>query len=380
MPVLRPLLIATALGTLSLASQAFERVDGGTLGSFNWIAQSTLVAATSTGSGATADPLFWPNYGQHSGVVGLLMDFTAASGDEFVCSGSLLSDRVSILTAAHCVTDGSGALNQPMSTTVFFYGGPNVDTQIYGKPAGVVTLGVSNIFVNPLYTGAVIDDNDVAVLRLSNSAPSFAQSYGLYNGPLEGLSFNVAGYGRRGSSGNTGDTLGTGVLRQGNNSYDYAWGDEAFGGAFTAELGPMNLIGQSWVSDFDNGLAANDAGCRVVGAIVGITGTRYCNLGVGSSEAGTAGGDSGGPQFIGGQIASVTSYGLTFIGLGDVDCLDDPTCQLNATFGEFSGYAPVYHNLAFIQGALAVPEASRSAMLLLGLAAVGVATRKRRAG
>lgn len=378
MPRLRHLLIACALGASALGSQAFERVDAGNFGSFSWIAQSTLVAATSTGTGAGADPLFWPNYSQHSGVVGLLMDFTAASGDEFVCSGSLLADRVSILTAAHCVTDGSGGLNQPMSTTVFFYGGANVDTVVYNQPAGVVTLGVSSIFVNPLYTGAVIDDNDVAVLRLNGAAPSFAQSYGLYTGPLEGQSFNVAGYGRRGTSGNTGDTLGTGVLRQGNNTYDYAWGDAAFGGAFTAELGPMDLIGQSWISDFDNGLAANDTGCRVVGAIVGITGTRYCNLGLGASEVGTAGGDSGGPQFIDGQIASVTSYGLTFIGLGDVDCLDEATCQLNTTFGEFSGFAPVYHNLAFIQGALAVPEASRSAMLLLGLAAVGVAVRKRR--
>lgn len=380
MPGLRPLLIAIAIGAFSPGSQAFERLDGGTFGNFSWIARSTLVAATSTGTGAGADPLFWPNYSQHSGVVGLLMDFTAASGDEFVCSGSLLSDRVSILTAAHCVTDGSGSLNQPMSTTVFFYGGTNVDAQVYSRPVGTVTLGVSSISVNPLYTGAVIDDNDVAVLRLNSAAPSFAQSYGLYSGPLDGLNFNVAGYGRRGTSGNTGDTLGTGVLRQGNNTFDYAWGDAAFGGAFAAELGPMDLIGQSWVSDFDNGLAANDTGCRVVGAIVGITGTRYCNLGLGASEVSTAGGDSGGPQFIGGQIASVTSYGLTFIGLGDVDCLDQATCQLNATFGEFSGYAPVYHNLGFIQGVMAVPEASRSAMLLLGLAAVGVAARKRRDG
>lgn len=378
MPHLRPLLIAFAMGTASLGSQAFERIDAGTLGGFNWIAQSTLVAATSTGTGAGADPLFWPDYGLHAGVVGLLMDFTAAAGDEFVCSGSLLADRVSILTAAHCVTDGSGALNQPMATTVYFYGGNQVDTQIYSQPAGVVTLGVSSIFVNPLYTGAVIDDNDVAVLRLNAAAPSFAQAYELYNGPLEGQSFNVAGYGRRGTSGDTGDTLGAGVLRQGHNRYDYSWGDAAFGGAFTAELGPLDLIGHSWVSDFDNGLAANDAGCRVVGAITGLTGARYCDLGVGAGEVGTAGGDSGGPQFIGGQIASVTSYGLTFVGLGDVDCLDQPSCQLNTTFGEFSGFAPVYHNLAFIQGALAVPEPSRSAMLLLGLAAVGVAARRRR--
>lgn len=375
---LRPLLISLALGSASLASQAYERVDTGSFGSFNWLAQSTLVAATSTGTGSNADPQFWPNYGLMSGVVGLLMDFTAAAGDEFVCSGSLLPDRVSILTAAHCVTDSSPTLAQPMATTVFFYGGPNVDTQVYNKPAGVVTSAVSGIFVNPLYTGAVIDDNDVAVLRMGNAAPSFAQSYNLYNGTLEGQVFSIAGYGQRGTSGTGGATLGAGVLRQGNNRFDYSWGDAAFGGAFTAELGPLDLIGHSWVSDFDSGLAANDTGCLVVSAITGLTGSRYCNLGVGAREVSTAGGDSGGPQFIGGQIAAVASYGLTFIGLGDVDCLDNPTCKLNSTFGEFNGFAPVYHNLAFIQASLlAVPEASRSAMLLLGLAAIGLAVRRR---
>lgn len=376
---LRPLLFAIALGSSPLASQAYERVDSGSFGSFNWLAQSTLVAATSTGTGASGDPLFWPNYSQLSGVVGLLMDFTAAAGDEFVCSGSLLPDRVSILTAAHCVTDGSPSLAQPMSTTVFFYGGTNVDAQVYSKPAGVVTSAVSSIFVNPQYTGAVIDDNDVAVLRLGSAAPSFAQSYSLYNGALEGQVFNVAGYGLRGTSGTSGATLSTGVLRQGQNRFDYRWGDAAFGGAFTAELGPMDLIGDSWVSDFDSGLAANDTGCLVVGAITGLSGSRYCNLGVGAREVSTAGGDSGGPQFIGGQIAAVASYGLTFIGLGDVDCLDDPTCKLNSTFGEFNGFAPVYNNLAFIESnLLAVPEASRSTMLLLGLATMGLVVRRRR--
>ncbi len=373
----RDLLFTLVAASLALQSQAIERVDSGSIGTFAWIAQSTVVAATSTATGGSADPLFWPNYSQHSGVLGLRMDFTPAAGDEFVCSGSLMADRISVLTAAHCVTDQSGVLNLPMSTTAYFYGGPNVDAQVYGLPGGVVTVGVSSIFVNPQYTGAVIDDNDVAVLRLSSAAPPFAQSYGLYTGPLEGQVFNVAGYGRRGTSGSTGATLGTGVLRQGNNRFEYAFGDAAFAGAFTAELGPLDLIGHSWVSDFDSGLAANDTSCLVVGTIAGLTGSRYCNLGVGASEVGTAGGDSGGPQFIGGQVASVTSYSLTFVGLGDVDCLTQATCQLNSTFGEYNGFAPVYHNLAFIQGALAVPEAGSRAMLLLGLAAVGVAVRRR---
>ena len=54
--------------------------------------------------------------------------------------------------------------------------------------------------------------------------------------------------------------------------------------------------------------AARDASGLPV-ADFGLGGLKYNNLGGGAPDVGTAGGDSGGPQFIGGR-SSFTSYGL----------------------------------------------------------------------
>ena len=54
-------------------------------------------------------------------------------------------------------------------------------------------------------------------------------------------------------------------------------------------------------SDFDDGTAAHDA----FGLFFGLNG-----LGQGADEVSTSSGDSGGPSFINGQIAGVTSFGI----------------------------------------------------------------------
>ena len=138
----------------------------------------------------------------HSGVVGMFMNYNPATPTSgFVCSGTLLADRNSILTAAHCVSDGFGTAG-PASTTVVFQpsGGLPVNSFIYANPAAppvgnpaATAIAVSQIFVNPGYTGQVIDQNDIAVLRLAAPAPVWASSYGIYGGNLNGTDFNVAG-------------------------------------------------------------------------------------------------------------------------------------------------------------------------------------------
>lgn len=339
----------------------------------------------------------------------MLMDYGFDSDGRalrFVCSGSLLSDRRSIATAAHCVSDGAGTSN-PLSTTVFFYDGTDTNASIYaaGTP-GVTTRQVQTYYVNNGYTGQVIDQNDIAVLRLSEVAPAFANSYELHTGDLTGQDFNVAGYGLRSAVGGAeGYTLagagqGTGRLRQGDNRYDFRLGDEAFAGFWSQpnpnRPGSTNFFGtasieNSYLSDFDNGLAANDASCRIASATVPVIAdrARFCDTGRGAREASIAGGDSGGPGFIDGRLASINSYGLTFgQSFGDVKCTPAPTPTnpnavncLDGSWGELAGYVPVSIHSAFIDYAINdVPEPSTWAQLLLGFGVLGFAARRRRTG
>ena len=102
--------------------------------------------------------------------------------------------------------------------------------------------------------------------------------------------------------------------------------------------------------------------------------TLGCDGWRGATEVGVAGGDSGGPQFVDGKVASVTSYGLSFgTDYGDIDNL------LNSTWGEFSGYVPVYIHQDWIESTLAaIPEPQTWAMMIVGFGAVGFAARRQR--
>jgi hypothetical protein len=94
---------------------------------------------------------------------------------------------------------------------------------------------------------------------------------------------------------------------------------------------------------------------------------------LGAREVGIAPGDSGGPAFIDGRLASVNSYGLTFGNdFGDVDLI------LNSSWGEYSGYVPIYLHADWIRGIQAsVPEPESWALMILGFGFVGGALRRR---
>lgn len=374
-------LTAMVLGLLTIGSANVAQasyLQTGSYGNLNWTAQSTIVGQTSTGTIASGgSPTYLAPMPQYNGVVSLIMNYSNGS---FICSGTLMSDRKSILTAAHCVAGASGT---PLSTTAYFYGGSNPETIVNSSPLSSA-VAVSNYYVNPFYTGSVIDQNDIAVLTLASEAPAFANSYGLYGGSdLTGNDFNVAGYGRRSDAGgNVGANLGTGRLRQGDNRYDFRLGDSDFFGikpyTWSSILGePTAQIAYTYLSDFDNGNPDNDLSCNIATYAFGIgPSAKYCNSGRGATEVSVAGGDSGGPQFIGGLVSSVTSFGLTFkSGWGDVDD------NLNSSFGEFNGFVPVSIHTNFIHNAmngyLSVPEPDSLALIGLGLFGVMFARRRK---
>jgi len=368
---------AAAAALLPLAARAqtladlasYKAVSDGGVG--NFVATPDVVGQTSTATVAGGgNPIYLATQPKYSGVVALIMDEGAAG--KFICSGALLSDRRSILTAGHCVSGGAGTAN-PISTTAYFWD-QSSDIVVPQNPIATA-VSVSNYYVDGLYTGQVIDQNDIAVLRLADAAPAFATAYDVYTGDLQGQEYNIAGYGLRsdtgGSVGATPAVTGTGRLRQGDNTYQFAFGDPDFGGFWDGFFGTAD-VSNVWVSDFDNGLAANDTSCKIAAAL-GLGGAKYCDTGLGALEVSTAPGDSGGPEFINGQIASVTSFGLSFgTGFGDVDG------KLNDSFGEFNGFVPTAIHQDLIAHAMAAPEPGTWAMLIMGFGSIGLAMRRRR--
>ena len=346
-------------------------------------ATSDVLAPSNTIGGGNA--IYKPSANK-SGTVALIMEYS--NGDRFICSGSVMADGRSIATAAHCVSDGAGTAN-PVKTTVHFYNG-NPDERAV-NPGASETRSVTAYFVHPEYTGEVIDQNDIAILRINKEAPASAQRYDLFTtNDLTGTQFNVAGYGTRSTTGgNNGNTppfgARTGYLREGDNIYDYAWGDSRFQDFFTTRDTTGQFAGQnffgfaevefSFISDFDNGLQAQDQSRRIANAIgLGPIGNTLfpINFGVGAREVGIAGGDSGGPGFVDGKLATINSYGLTFgTNFGDFGG------GLNSGWGEFSGYVPVFIHTDFI-ATTAVPEPASWAMLIMGFGLTGATMRRRR--
>ena len=363
------------------------RVQSGSRNGISWTAASRIIGQLPTsdvlppinavGGGS---PIYKPSSNK-SGVVALI---TETSEGLFICSGSLLGGGRHIATAAHCVAGTNGQLNAIRTTAYFFNGDPDSRTPFQ---ANGVAKDVSHFFIHPEYTGEVIDQNDIAVLRLHSVAPQEFERYDLFTpSDLTGAVFNVAGYGARstvgGDQGTAGDAAArTGYLREGDNRYDYAWGDPRFQGFFTDVIGGENFFGTaevqfSFVSDFDNGTADQDAARRIGNALgLGPIGDQFfADTGLGLREAAVAGGDSGGPGFINGQLASINSYGLSF-GTAFGDLLPG----LNTSFGEFSGYVPVFIHEDFITASTAIPEPSSWAMLIAGFGLCGASLRRRRA-
>jgi PEP-CTERM motif/Trypsin len=369
-------------GVSGSTASSFDRSKSGGNSKIQWMARSLMVGQTTTlFPNVVPGSPYAPSRPGKDGLGFLEINFPGL-GTGF-CSGSLMPDGRSIITAAHCVSFGDG-VPAADGGNVYFYkgaGDPFYDLNYDAANPDFARLQIESIYVAPDYTGDVLDQNDVAIIRLADVAPDWATRYQLaaLQDPT-GIDFTVAGFGNNGPDGTVGAFGGTfGRLREGDNRFEYRLGDGDFGTFWSDTFGePFAQIEHSWVSDFDRtGDASVDASCIVATALVGLGASgKFCDLGRGAREVGVAGGDSGGPQFVDGRIVAVTSYGLTFFTPGGD--FDD---ALNSSFGEFSGYAPLWLNRSWIEryvpGAF-VPEPDTWAMLIAGFGLVGFAARRRR--
>jgi hypothetical protein len=228
-------------------------------------------------------------------------------------SGVLLWTNTQILTAAHLFTDAQG--RQIVNS---------VDIQ-FNTSAGVVTLTSTQIFIHPAYTGDGLLGGDLAIVNLPSVAPNNIQGYQLYTGTDElNKTFDLVGYGY-GGQGGTPNNADSGIKRRGQNRY------EMLGVGLKAPFGTSTS--DVLVYDFDSGQAANDT----LGVYFGLY-----NNGLGSAEASSTFGDSGGPSFINGRIAGIVMGGVTGL-------TTDAVPGTNASFGELAFDTRVSSYVSWIQ-------------------------------
>ncbi len=239
--------------------------------------------------------------------------------EEAECSGSLLTGGWYILTAAHCLNDGGVEVPKGTKFTVTFK-----------LPVGEVSIPASEYYIHPGWTGYESEvGNDIAVLRLRRRAPNTAEQYAINRDKNEvGKVFTKVGYGYIGTGaiGQDEDSNSDEKRYAGQNRYDGTI--DLLKNATESDMSEL-VLGSQLIFDFDDGSAAHDT-----------LGRHFPNLvdrGLGKDEIATASGDSGGPSFIDGKIAGISSWGFSDRGffktnIGDIDSIDD-----NGSFGEISG-------------------------------------------
>jgi hypothetical protein len=235
------------------------------------------------------------------------------------CSGVLLQGGEYVLASGHCAEAAGGQV---------FLGD------------GTISATVAETVFAPGFSGATAE-SDLSLSRLSVPVSGVA-GYARAPTPSLPTAIVLAGYGLAGSGG-SGATVAGGVLRFGRNDYEQLLADDA------TSTPPAIYNGSVAGFDFDDGSAGLN---------------RFGSLGQGTSEAGLAGGDSGGPSFalLQGQWQIV----------GIHVAVDD---QLGYGFGGVSYDILVGPFAEWIAQVTSVPEPSIAAMWVLGVALLAASSR-----
>ena len=258
------------------------------------------------------------------------------------CSGVAIAPTV-ILTAAHCVT---GAAN--VASAFFTDSGANS-----------ASFGVSSYLVHPGFTGDTLTQVDLAIVYLTSPLAAWVSIYELYANTDEvGQIYQVAGWGARASGGAAQGSAGafSTALRVGNNLWDATFAP------FAPFLPNQPAVPRNdvLVADFDDGTAPHN-GWVVHFPLLGLT-----NAGV-ANEVTFAPGDSGGPSFLAGRVAGITSFSATF---------DSP---VRGAFGEFNAATRISSHIVWINqnaGTTQVPEPSTFGMAALAGYLIWAARRR----
>jgi V8-like Glu-specific endopeptidase len=328
----------------------------------------------------------------YSGVGSIFVAYesTATSGFGSLCTASMIRSNTA-LTAAHCIYDYDEAGNYDPVKEVFLIM-PSFGDLLASTPATTVFSAIDWAY-NPGYDkidldgsitgtigthyGDIVSGYDTGLLKLGVDVVGH-QIYDLFLGnPLQ--QYTEVGTGTIGIGFGTYSGVPQDYLKRvGSNIFEF-YGDEVFSDVSHGVV----------LSDFDDGTATHDVFGRVFGAT---------QLGV-TDEASSSVGDSGGPEFIDGKIAAVTSFGITggvFQGYcGGTDAIDPyrysddgsaitnaPTTDLslctNSSYGELNGNTLVSYNMAFIRSYLgAVPEPATWAQMIAGFGLLGGVMRRK---
>jgi secreted trypsin-like serine protease len=308
-----------------------------------------------------------PNIGGiFSGVVSINIRY---DGQSYICSGTLVSSR-DVVTAGHCLdTSGKGTLIDLKK--------PGSDVRVVFNDGGNVTslITADGVSMNPDYGGFGVCpfaymtefcvNDDIAVIHLSQPAPTTATIYSIYSGAIStGQLATLVGYGTSGT-GVTGYTVSPSftIKRSGENRMDlFDLDDEALFASGPAEV---------WYADFDGG--GQDTFCTYWAVCTGSLANN--------KEASIGGGDSGGPAFYfdGSQyyLMGNNTFSQTFFinGAG----------QTPGTFGTAFGGMLINPYIQYLDAATngaitvtAVPEPATLGLVLFGLGVARARVRRRR--